>query len=67
VGQTSGEKPSGADRLREPRRQAAIDSRLSNSAARGVWREIEAEIERRNESGYDRAATLLFDLIGADH
>ena len=28
----------------------------------GVWREIGAEIERRNASGYDRAATLLFDL-----
>jgi hypothetical protein len=28
----------------------------------GVWREIEEEIERRNESGYDRAAGLLFDL-----
>jgi hypothetical protein len=27
-----------------------------------VWREIEAEIERRNASGYDRAATLLSDL-----
>ena len=30
---------------------------------RGVWREIEAEIERRNASGGDRAATtMLFDL-----
>jgi hypothetical protein len=27
-----------------------------------VWREIEDEIERRNASGYDRAASLLFDL-----
>lgn len=27
-----------------------------------VWREIEAEIERRNPSGYDRAAGLLADL-----
>lgn len=27
-----------------------------------VWREIEEEIERRNASGYDRAASLLFDL-----
>jgi hypothetical protein len=25
----------------------------------GVWREIEQEIERRNASGYDRAAELL--------
>jgi hypothetical protein len=28
----------------------------------GVWREIEEEIERRNASGYDRAASLLCDL-----
>jgi hypothetical protein len=28
----------------------------------GVWREIEAEIERRNASGYDKAAGLLSDL-----
>lgn len=28
----------------------------------GVWREIEQEIERRNASGYDRAAELLSDL-----
>jgi hypothetical protein len=27
-----------------------------------VWREIEAEIERRNASGYDRAAALLSGL-----
>lgn len=27
-----------------------------------VWREIEAEIERRNPAGYDRAASLLADL-----
>jgi hypothetical protein len=28
----------------------------------GVWREVEAEIERRNAPGYDRAAGLLSDL-----
>ena len=28
----------------------------------GVWREIETEIERRNASGYNKAASLLFDL-----
>jgi uncharacterized Zn finger protein len=27
-----------------------------------VWREIEVEIERRNASGYDKAAALLLDL-----
>jgi uncharacterized Zn finger protein len=28
----------------------------------GVWREIEAEIERRNAAAYDKAAGLLLDL-----
>jgi hypothetical protein len=28
----------------------------------GIWREIEEEIERRNPSGYDKAASLLSDL-----
>jgi hypothetical protein len=28
----------------------------------GVWDEVEAEIERRNAGGYDRAVGLLFDL-----
>jgi hypothetical protein len=28
----------------------------------GVWREVEAEIERRSATGYDRAASLLLDL-----
>jgi len=28
----------------------------------GVWREVEAEIERRNAAGYDKAAELLLDL-----
>ncbi len=28
----------------------------------GIWREVEAEINRRNASSYDRAARLLFDL-----
>jgi hypothetical protein len=28
----------------------------------GVWREVEAEIERRNASAYDKAAELLLDL-----
>ena len=27
-----------------------------------VWGEIEAEIERRNASGYDKAVSLLLDL-----
>jgi uncharacterized Zn finger protein len=28
----------------------------------GVWREVEAEIERRNAAAYDKAAGLLSDL-----
>jgi hypothetical protein len=28
----------------------------------GVWREVEGEIERRNATAYDRAASLLLDL-----
>ncbi len=40
--------------------------RLDAIARRGesVWREIEAEIERRNAAGYDKAAGLLHDLRG---
>jgi hypothetical protein len=38
--------------------------RLDTIARRGesVWRDVEAEIERRNTTGYDRAASLLLDL-----
>jgi len=38
--------------------------RLDAIARRGesVWREVEAEIERRNATGYDKAAGLLLDL-----
>jgi len=53
----------------ERRRQAdeaekARRARLKVLKHRGaaVWREIEQEIERRNASGYDRAAELLSDL-----
>ena len=53
----------------ELRRQAeeaeeARRSRLIALRRRGesVWREIETEIERRNAPGYERAASLLFDL-----
>lgn len=51
------------------RRQAeeaekALRARLTALKRRGasIWREIEEEIERRNASGYDRAANLLSDL-----
>ncbi len=53
----------------ERRRQAeeaerARRARLKGIKQRGasVWREIEQEIERRNASGYDNAASLLSDL-----
>jgi hypothetical protein len=38
--------------------------RLDAIARRGesVWREVEAEIERRNATGYDKAVGLLLDL-----
>lgn len=54
---------------KEQRRQAALAERmrrkrLDEVMQRGeaVWAEIETEIARRNASGYDRAAALLFDL-----
>ena len=53
----------------ERRRQAeeaekVLRARLKALKRQGasVWREIEEEIERRNASGYDRAANLLSDL-----
>jgi len=54
---------------KERRRQAeeakrALRARLKTLKQRGaaVWREIEDEVERRNASAYDRAASLLSDL-----
>jgi hypothetical protein len=53
----------------ERRRQAeeakrARRARLDALRRRGAqaWHDVEAEIERRNATGYDRAATLLADL-----
>ena len=45
-----------ADKARQPR-LLAIAQRGD-----GVWREVEAEIERRNAAAYDKAAGLLRDL-----
>ena len=44
--------------------EKARRTRLDVIARRGegVWCEIETEIERRNAAGYDKAASLLFDL-----
>jgi hypothetical protein len=59
-----------AERREAERRRKAEETerarraRLNALRQRGadVWREIDEEIERRNASGYDRAASLLFDL-----
>lgn len=54
-----------ADRRRqaEEAEQARL-ARIEAVARRGerVWQEVEAEIERRNAPGYDKAASLLLDL-----
>jgi hypothetical protein len=44
--------------------EKARRARLDTITRRGesVWREVEAEIERRNAVGYDKAASLLLDL-----
>ena len=56
-------------RAEEQRRQAALAARkrrkrLDEVMQRGeaVWTEVETEIARRNASGYEHAAALLFDL-----
>ncbi|SFI13774.1 hypothetical protein SAMN05216304_1011047 [Bosea sp. OK403] len=59
-----------AERREAERRRQAEEAertrrtRLNALGQRGadVWREIDKEIERRNASGYDRAAALLSDL-----
>ncbi|NJO53735.1 MAG: hypothetical protein HC829_01865, partial [Bacteroidales bacterium] len=49
---------------RDEEAERARCARLATIERRGesVWQEIEAEIERRNATGYDKAATLLADL-----
>jgi hypothetical protein len=63
------ERAEAARRAAEQRREAAAAEkarrdRLGALKRRGVgvWTEVEAEIERRNALGYDRAAALLVDL-----
>lgn len=54
-----------AERLRqvkEAEQARAVRLKALRHRGQGVWNEIELEIERRNASGYDRAASLLFDL-----
>ncbi len=71
AGRTAGDLRARADALRAARERAAAEAaeksrraRIQAVARRGeaVWREIEAEIERRNAAGYDKAASLLADL-----
>jgi hypothetical protein len=49
---------------REEEAERARRAQLDAIERRGesVWQEIEAEIERRNSTGYDKAAALLLDL-----
>lgn len=56
-----------AEAKRQAEKEAAEKARrarLDALAKRGdaVWREVDEEIERRNQAGYDRAAALLADL-----
>ena len=48
----------------ERRRQAEEAEKAPCPDRRGesIWQEVEAEIERRNAPGYDKAASLLLDL-----
>ncbi|MCZ0942766.1 MAG: hypothetical protein OXJ53_06910 [Gammaproteobacteria bacterium] len=54
-----------AERLKQEQlAERAKQARLTALRKRGadVWQEVETEVQRRNASGYDRAATLIFDL-----
>lgn len=58
------EKAEAARRRQAEEAEKARLVRIDALARRGesVWQEVEAEIERRNAPGYDKAATLLLDL-----
>ncbi len=49
------------EQLAEQARRARLEA-LRRRGEDDVWREVEAEVERRNASGYDRAASLIGDL-----
>ena len=59
-----------ADKVAEERRrqadaaEKALQTRLEaiRHGGESIWREVEAEIERRNSASYDKAAALLSDL-----
>jgi hypothetical protein len=58
------EKLAAEHKRRVKEAEKARQARLLAIARRGegVWREVEAEIERRNAAAYDKAAELLLDL-----
>ena len=58
------EKIAAEQRRREEEAERSRRARLDAISRRGesVWREIDTEIERRNATGYDKAASLLIDL-----
>jgi len=59
-----------AEKVAAERKRRAEDAEKAQRArlvaiarrGEGAWREVEGEIERRNAAGYDKAASLLFDL-----
>ncbi len=62
--QAAAEKLAAEHKRRVREADKARQARLLAIAQRGdgVWREVEAEIERRNAAAYDKAAGLLLDL-----
>ena len=58
------ERAAAERKRREAEAEQLRRARLDAIVRRGenMWREIDAEIELRNAAGYDRAASLLFDL-----
>ncbi len=62
--QAAAEKLAAERKRQAEEAETARQARLAAIARRGegVWREVEAEIARRNPAGYDQAAGLLLDL-----
>jgi hypothetical protein len=62
--EAAAEKLAAEYKRRAKEAEKARQARLLAIARRGegVWREVEAEIERRNAAAYDKAAELLLDL-----
>ncbi len=62
--QAAAEKLAAEQKRRVQEADRARQARQLTIARRGesVWREVEAEVERRNAAGYDKAVALLLDL-----